>query len=350
MKRINLLVLALIVFGLASCKKDPVVKGEFEDGIFVVNEGNFGQGNASLSFIPAGNNHAEINIFKNANNQALGDQAQSIALSGDNAYIVVTGSNKVEVADRYSMKKQATIGNGLQTPRYFEPINATTALVSCWGDTSDSTDDYLAIVNMNSNTVTGTIPVDLGPEKMLKSDDYLFVAHKGAWGTNNKVTVYDLVLNHIKQTITVGDRPNSMVVSGNFLWVLCSGEPSWTGAETAGQLYKIDMNNNFAVSQTFDFATTEHPNFLSIDGNNLFYFLNGKIYKMDTSANALPTSEFITYQGVYNMEANAGKLYISDAKNYTSEGEVVVFDAASGQEVARNTVGIIPGDIAFGLE
>ena len=350
MKRISLVLLAIIAIGFTSCKKDPVVKGDFENGIFVVNEGNFGQGNASLSFIKADYSSVAINIFNNTNSEALGDQAQSGTISGDNLYTVVTGSNKIEVADRYTMKKVVTIGNGLTNPRYMEPINETTGLVSCWGDTSDDTDDYLAIVNLNSNTVTGTIPVDLGPEKIIKSDDYLFVAHKGAWGTNNKVSVYDLVLNQVTNTIDVGDRPNSMAISGNFLWVLCSGEPSWTGSETAGQLYKIDMSNNFNIVSTFDFATTEHPNYLNIDGDNLYYFLNGEVYKMNTNDSNLPTSSFITYAGVYNMETNDGKLYISDAKNYTSEGEVVIFDLSNGQEVARKQVGIIPGDIVFNLD
>ena len=352
MRKINLLLLFVLLIGFTACEKDTpeTPTGDYAEGVFVVNEGQFMHGNASLSFTDKNVSKIENGIYKAVNNLDLGDQAQSMGFAGDNAYIVVSGSNKIEVADADTMEKVATISSGLETPRYFENINSATALVTCWGDTSDATDDYLAIVNTNSNEVTGSIPVALGPEKMVKNDDYLFIAHKGAWGTNNKVSVYDLVLKSITNTITVGDRPNSMVIKDGYLWVLCSGEPSWSGAETAGQLYKIDIDNNFAIAASFDFATTEHPNFLSLDDDNLFYFLNGKVYKMDKDATALPTSEFFSYAGVYNMEANDGIIYITDAIDYQQEGKILAFDAEDAHQIGSQTAGLIPGDIAFHLD
>ena len=350
MKKINLLLALALIISLTACEKDKPKEelGEFASGVFVVNEGNFGHGNAAISFGDADFSTITNDIYQTVNNTALGDQAQSIGFNNHKAYIVVTGSNKIEVTEDDTMKRVATISSGLTNPRYFESIGEHTALVSCWGDTSDSTDDYLAIVNTNSDEVSGRIPVDLGPEKMVKNDDYLFVAHKGAWGTNNKVSVYDLVLKQITNVITVGDRPNSMVVKDQYLWVLCGGEPSWTGNETAGQLYKIDLNNNFNIDAVFDFATTEHPNFLSLSGDNLYYYLNGKVYKMNVNDTALPTSEFMTYAGnAYNMEAYDGKLYITDAVDYQQEGKVSVFDASDAHLINEKTAGIIPGDLGF---
>ena len=360
MKKINYLLL-LLLSGLlfTACEKDEIKEepGAFADGIFVVNEGNYGQGNASLSFVNADVTSVENNIYNAVNDLALGDQAQSVGFSGENAYIVVSASQKIEVVNRETMELQVTISSGLENPRYFEEISSATALVTCWGDTNDETDDYLAIVNTTTNKVTGQIPVALGPEKMLKNDDYLFIAHQGAWGTNNKVSVYDLVLNQITQVIEVGDRPNSMVIKDNYLWVLCGGEPAWTGAETAGQLYKIDMNDNFNIVQTFDFDTTQHPAFLSLDGDNLFYYFDdssygttGIVYKMNVNDNALPSTSFFACFMPYNMEAYDGKLYLTDAKDFVQEGEIVAFDVTNGQETGRKTVGIIPGDLGFNFE
>jgi len=352
MKRINLLLLLTLLLGITACEKVPVhiEKGDFAEGIFIVNEGQFGHGNASMSFTDKNVSTIENEIYKRVNNLDLGDQAQSIGFSDDKAYIVVTGSNKIEVTEANTMEKIVTIASDLTNPRYFETINFATALVTCWGDPTDETDDYLAIVNTNSNVVTGRIPVALGPEKMVKNEDYLFIAHKGAWGTNNKVSVYDLVLHQITNTITVGDRPNSMVIKDDYLWVLCSGEPSWTGTETAGQLFKIDLNDNFNIVATFDFATTEHPNFLTGDGDNLYYYLDGKVYQMDKDATSLPTGEFLTYNGAYNMEAYDGKLYITDALDYQQEGKITAFDLDNGQQIGQQTAGLIPGDIGFHLD
>ena len=353
MKKINYFLLAVLSVSLSitSCKKEEVkVEYEFDNGIFVVNEGNFGQGNASLSFADKDVQVVKNDVFFNKNQAQLGDVAQSIGFNGDNAYIVVNGSDKITVVNRNTMEYKVTIASGLENPRYFEALNEQTALVSCWGDPMDDTDDYLAIVNTSSQTVTGSIPVNLGPEKMIKNDNYLFIAHKGAWGTNNKVSVYDLTLHQITHIIEVGNRPNSLIIEDDYLWVLCSGEPSWTGNETAGQLYKISLPD-FSISQVFDFATNEHPNFLTSNDDKLYYYLNGKIYQMDIDDTALPTSEFITYQGnAYNMEAYDDYLYITDAKDYVQEGELIVYDLSNGQEKSRKTVGIIPGDIGFNFE
>jgi len=359
MKKINYLLLLLLSGMLfTACEKEEIKEepGAYADGIIIVNEGNMGQGNASLSFTDADVSSVQNEIFKEVNNLDLGDQAQSISFDGDNAYIVVTNSNKIEVVDRYTMEKKVTISSGLEKPRYFETVDSSTALVSCWGDTMDETDDYLAIIDTRGYTVTGEIPVTLGPEKMVKNDDYLFIAHQGAWGTNNKVSVYDLVLKQITQEIVVGDRPNSMVIKDNYLWVLCSGEPSWAGTETAGQLYKIDINNNFNIVQTFDFETTQHPRLLSLDGDNLYYYIDGPtfgfgdVYKMNINDTALPASNFFDSFMPYNMEAHDGKLYLTDAKDFAQEGDIVVFDAHNGTEIARQTVGIIPGDIGFNFD
>ena len=353
MKQINLLLAFALIISLSACKKDktndsnPSVNNG-ESTVFVVNEGNFTQGNASLSYGDEDFANVANDAYQNANNTALGDQAQSIGFNNGKAYIIVTGSNKIEVTNDNTMERVATIASGLTNPRYFESVDSHTALVSCWGDTSDDTDDYLAIIDTNNDTVTGQVPVDLGPEKMVKNDDYLFIAHQGAWGTNNKISVYDLVLKQITNVITVGDRPNSMVIYDNYLWVLCGGEPDWTGAETAGQLYKININNNFNIEETINFAVTEHPSFLTLSGDNLYYYLDNQVYAKTTSDAAIAPTVIITYNGqAYNMEANNGKLYITDALDYQQEGTVSVYDLSDAHLINQKTVGIIPGDLAF---
>jgi len=356
MKNINYLILVLFVvsLGLTSCEKDTIdTSGKYDNGIFVVNEGNWGQGNASLSFIDKDFSGVENEVFYKTNEKHLGDVAQSINFSGDYAYIVVNASNTVEVAKRADMEFVVTIANGLFNPRYFETVNDSKALVTCWGDPDDPEDDYLAVIDTRNNVVTDKISVELGPEKMVKNDEYLFIAHRGARSTNHKVTVYDLVLDEIKQVINVGDRPNSMVIKDQYLWVLCGGEPSWTGDETAGQLYKIDINNNFNIDTIYNFDVSEHPDLLNLDGDNLYYYLNGNVYKMNVNDAALPSTAFFTYEsdyyGAYNMETYNGKLYLTDPKDYVQEGEVIVFDLSNGNEISRKTVGIIPGDLGFNV-
>ncbi len=351
MKKNNLLLLALVLLlSFQSCKKDetPIYESEFKDGVFVVNEGQFMHDNASLSFIDNDFANIQNNVFQSINNQNLGDVAQSMSFIDDKAYVVVNNSNKIVVVNTDDLSYESTIATQLTNPRYMEYTGADRAFVSCWGDGLDANDDYLAVINTIHDTFMFKIPVSEGPEKLISNEDYLFVAHKGGWGSNHIVTAINLATLNKDAEITVGDRPNSMVIKDDILWVLSSGEPSWPGNETAGKLSKIDINT-LSVIQEFTFDTTQHPDHLSLDEDNLYFNIGNDVYQMDKDATSLPTTPFLTYDGIaiYNMETNDGKLFISDAKDYQSEGDVVIYDLDNQQKIKTFTAGLIPGDFAF---
>ncbi len=348
----NLLLVGLIALSiLQSCKKKTTTTdtlGKYEEGVYVVNEGNFGQGNASLSFVDKDLETIENDVFYKVNNVHLGDQAQSVAFVDEKVYLVVTGSNKIEVADKKDLKRKATIATDLENPRYAQEIPGNRAIVSCWGDPTDATDDYLAVVNAINDVVYTKIPVELGPEKLCQTEAYLFVAHKGAWGTNHIVSVVDLTSFNVIKTIDVGDRPNSMVLNDDNLWVLSSGEPDWTGNETGGKLTKIDLSD-LSIVNTIDFPTTSHPDHLSEDDDDLYYNIGNSIYKIGNNTTTLPSSSFLEYDGIgiYNMEINDGLLFVTDAKDYQQEGNVVIYDITNKNKIKTFTAGIIPGDLGF---
>ena len=93
LRKIGMFALAITV--LSSCKKDNIddiyVAGNYEDGYFVTNEGNFGTGNGSISFVDE-YGAVENNVFASINSFALGDVVQSMNIINDNAYIVVNNS------------------------------------------------------------------------------------------------------------------------------------------------------------------------------------------------------------------------------------------------------------------
>ncbi len=349
-KNLLLFTAILLVFGIQSCKKTTttIPVGKYEKGIFVVNEGNFGQGNASLSFIDNELKNIENDVYFTVNQVHLGDQAQSIAFVEDKTYIVVSNSNKIEVAKGDDLKRLGTIASELILPRYAEEIPGDRAIVSCWGEGSDNTDDYLAVIDTQHDVVVDKIPVEVGPEQLCKYENYLFIAHKGAWSTNNKVSVLDLNTMQIIKTIPVGDRPNSLVHDDDYLWVLSGGEPDWTGNETGGKLTKIDLTS-LDVVQNIDFAQNAHPAHLSKDDEQLYYNIGNDVYKMNINDTTIPSSAYLTYDGaqIYNMETNEGLLFISDAKYYQQEGDVVIYDLSNGQKTKTFTAGMIPGDFGF---
>ncbi|MFS4418662.1 YncE family protein [Maribacter sp. 2307ULW6-5] len=323
----------------------------YENGALVLHEGGFGAGNASVSFIPDDYTGVENGIFKSVNAVATwGDTAQSMAFDGDLAYIVVNNSQKIEVVNRYTFETVWTIGGGdtgdFLNPRYMAIANGK-GYVSNWGDGSDPTDDFIAVVNLEAGEVEAKIPVGEGPERLLAKDNAVYVAMQGGFGQNNIVSVIDAMTNTLSTTITVADRPNSLQLDadGN-LWVLSGGNPSWTNNETAGQLDKISTDTN-VVDASFTFDQTEHPSYLSVDEGSLYYYLNGAVFEMDMSNTTLPTEAAISGRNYYDMAVEGGRLYGLDAKDFASPGSVEIYNLDNRSLLTTLEVGINPGEVYF---
>lgn len=321
----------------------PVEPEAYENGILISNEGPFGNGTGTITFISDDFSVVEQDIYKKVNGSELGNIVNSMGFTDESAYIVVNNSHRVMIADRYSFEKTDSIVSGLENPRHFASNGSTRGYITAWGDSMDENDDYVAVIDLTTNTISTTIPVELGPEKILHHGSNMYVAHEGAWGQNNLISV--ISGTSVTKTITVGDIPNSMVVVGDHLYVLGGGNPDYSGNESAGSITKIDLTSN-EVIETFTFEETEHPSELVTDGVNLYYTLNGSVYKTGLSSISLP-GEPIIDGFFYRLEINNGLLYATDAKDYVSNGSLYVYDLTSYTKISEVATGLIPGGIYF---
>lgn len=354
--KLHKLILTAIAGSLlfVSCSDDDSQdkpSGAYDNGILILNEGNYGKGNASVSFLSdAADSEVENNIFSAVNNGVLlGDTGQDMGLEGDLAYIVLNVSNKIEVVNRYTFTKVATISTGLINPRYIAFSNGK-AYVTCWGDATVATDDYVAVINLALNTVGTTIPVAEGPERIVEENGKLYVAHKGGYNFGNTVSVIEASGNSVIKSITVGDSPNSLEVENGNLYVLSSGLPSWAGTETTGQLDVISLNNN-TVTKTIDFAGIAHPSNLVIEDNKIFYTVDNGIFTSPVSSPTLPSAPLFTtaaqdVYGIYGFAVEDGHIYIGDAGDYTNPGKLLIYSTA-GTLVDSFTVGLLPSGFFF---
>ena len=351
MKQVSILVAMAALFTV-SCSNDDdgvvieEVKGDYQNGILVANEGPFNNGSGTVTYISNDSLLVKDAIFKLENNEDVGNILQSIAFDEELAYIVVNNSHKIHVVNRYTFKSEGVIDDGLLNPRYMTVSNGK-GYVTNWGDTADETDDYIAVIDLISNTVSESIPVELGPEAITSNANFVYVAHKGAFGQNNKVSIIDSSSDLIASTLTVGDFPNSMQwdTAGN-LWVLSSGAPEYTGEETNGTLTEINTSDN-TISQTLDFDTTEHPSALSVEDDTFYYGMSNAVYSFESGSDVLPTEAYINDVSFYTMTVNNGKLYGTDAKDYVSKGDLYIYDLNTKTLTNTISVGIIPGGIYF---
>lgn len=337
---------------LTSCSSDDSAPntsiGDYSKGIWIINQGNFGSGNASLSFY---NGTIENKVYNKVNNLDLGDTAQSSIIDGDRLYIVVNVSNKVNVINRHTGELIAEIDTGLNNPRYGVKVGSNQLYISNWGDGSNATDDFIAIINTDTYEVEKTISVVEGPEKIVLLNEKIYVLHKGGWGFGSTVSAINTATGTVT-SIAVGDIPNSYAVDGNDLYVLCGGKPYYTPVETEGKLFKIDTTND-TTSLVIDFdrdsTIKEHPSNFQLSDNEsgkAYYEMSGSIYSETLNPNATP-SVVLENVNISDMKIEGVSLYYTDPGDYSSAGTFVQYNLSTQKEVKRVTTDIIPGDITI---
>ncbi|GGB74118.1 hypothetical protein GCM10007424_12540 [Flavobacterium suaedae] len=339
---------------LTSCSSDddaitePAPTGDYVNGMFIVNEANYGAGNSTISFYSE-EGVLSNGIFASVNGFDLGDTAQSMGFNDDLAYIVVNYSNKIEVVNRYTFESVATVDTGLDNPRYIAFENGK-AYVTNWADPTDTEDDYVAVIDLSSNTVIASIAVAEGPENILEENDMIYVAHKGGYGYGTTISVIDPSTDAISTTIPVGDVPNAMEAENGKLYVICGGAPSWSSAETSGELYVVNLADN-TVETSYAFSGMVHPSNASIENGTLYYTVDAAIYGMSLTATTLPETPIfsVTEQGaygIYGFKAENNKIYVGDAVDYNSAGNVYIY-SLTGDLQQTLSVGISPNGFYF---
>lgn len=343
----NRLFYILIVIACVSCSKEQlgpqcescneeIVLSESTD-VLIMNEGNFGWGNGSLSLYQPSSNSITNNVFTQANSIPLGDVVQSAFEYGNNLYIVVNNSGKIEVVNKTSFTAVATI-SGFNSPRYFLPINSTKAYVT------DLYANAIQIVDLSTNSITGSISTGGWTEKLLMYNDTVYACDM----TNDNLLIIDPATNSIIDSIKVGVQPNSLVKDkNNKMWVLCSGGIS----QDNPKLIKFNPQLR-TIESTFIFSSiSDSPSNLCInkDGSELYY-TNSNIYQMNVNATSLPSGFFIannnnTFYGL-GIHPDSDEIYVADAVDYVQSGVIFRY-SASGTLLHQFNSGIIPGNFLF---
>lgn len=351
------LTLAIGSLFFVSCSNDDdrtpeVSLGKYDNGVLVLNQGGFGHGDASVSYISSDFSAQQNDIFSIVNPRiTLGDTGQDIGLNDELAYIVLNVSNKIQIVNRYTLLNVTSITEGLKNPRYIAFVNGK-GYVTNWGDASNPADDYVAVIDLATNTVTSKIPVQEGPERIIEKDGKLYVAQTGGWGYGTDVTVIDASSNTVTTTIKVGDVPECLQIKDGELWVGCTGNPSYATppkVQSAGSIVKINLATN-QVTSTFAYAT-KHLYNMVIEDNDAYYTAGSGIYKFSLSATALPETPFFStveqgVYGVYSFAIEDDNIYVGDAGNYQNNGKVYVY-SMTGTLNHLFSVGVVPAGFFF---
>ncbi|GAB3587889.1 DUF5074 domain-containing protein [Hymenobacter daeguensis] len=354
----------LALLALASCSPDnetTTAPSSDNNSVYVLNEGPFsnGTGVGTVSLFDKTSKAVTNDLFQSVNGRRLGNLTQSMAVRDKRGYIVMNGSNKVEVVSLPDFKSVGVI-NGLQSPRYILPISTSRAYVTQWGNYS-TVRAGIKIVDLITNTVVDSIATGSTPGRLTLAGGKVFVANSGS-GT---VTVIDPATNRVTNTLTVGASPNSFALDKNArLWVLCGGNVVYTsnysavdyGLTTAGSLYSIDPANPTTGTTTRTFASNLFaPSDLQANGaGDQLYFRavnaftgNGAVVRFGIADAALPslTTPFITGQFYgLGIDPISGTIYTGTG---TFSADKMARYQTDGTKIDETTVGAGPNGFVF---
>ncbi len=345
----------LFLIAIISCSKSPVrvvhpvtplQDSTFENGIFVINEGDYLHGNASVTFITP-KNSVEQNIFEAQNNRSLGDVAESMQTFKDSGFILVNNSNKIEVVSLKNFKSVKSIIDG-NSPRYMAIVDSTKAYV---------TNMYqdISIINMSTFAIEKSIHTGTWTESLIQYNNYMFVSSIGLMDEttsqrNACVFVINIKSDQIIDSIKTGKEPVGVVMDKkNKIWVLCTGGYDHYESPT---LLRIDPTLMF-VEKTFSFPNpNDTPSRLCINAHkDTLYFLDNGVYQMPVSSTAIPLSPLIPANGhLYyglGIHPSSGNIFVSDAIDYVQNGVVYQYNQISGSLMNTFNAGITPGSFCF---
>lgn len=322
---------SLLLFSTSCRNNDEEItppKGAYENGIFISNEGNFGKPNASVSFISNDLATVENNIYgKNNGDAQLGDVLQSVGLNGDNAYLVLNNSNKVEVVNRYTFKKVATVTENLKLPRYIAFSGNNYYVTNSSGNT-------VTVYNTAGNTFVKKIDVGDTVERIVEAGGKIFVQN-AAWGTGKSLTIINPSSNNIDKTFALPEGNIQKTVSHDgFAYVL-------TASDSDSYIYKL--NPSGAVTATTKLTGVKKASNLQIAGNKYIFSSGAKIYAMEIGSATVPapiiTQSANSWDTLYGFSVVDGKIFTSNAKGFTEASEITVYDT-SGKVLKTFTAGM----------
>jgi YVTN family beta-propeller protein len=340
-------------FLLSSCEKDKDNNSEplpdNLNGVFIVNEGAFGAGNGSISFLSADSNYFVKDLYTNVNGLPLGDVVQSMTIFGSKAYIVVNNSQKVEVVNIKDFTSQGPI-EGLSSPRSFVGSSAK-------GYISDWTSNKVHIVDLNSLAIIKSVDCGQGPEEMAIAQGKLFVCNSGGFTDDSTITVIDLATETVVNTIPTNWNPSSIKsdIDGN-LWVLCKGslgsDFTPTPDDAPGALLRINPVT-YAIEKSFVFNYNQHPAKMQMNAakNNLYFLMgtygySGVVFSYAINEPVMPVVPFIN-QEFYGLGVNPtdGKIF-GGRTNFSSDTYMLRY-TQTGNLIDSIQVGIGPNGFAF---
>ncbi len=336
----------ILCFGLLmQCKKDQPPQNSSSGSItsskrlLICNEGNFGLGNGSISVYDPVSGNVVTDAYRTANNnQYIGDVLESYSRFEGKYYWAVNNSGKVVITDLNFVRLSSV--SGFISPRYIEVVGNNKAYVSNL-QLNLQLPNYIQIIDLNQNAITGTIRIDGWTEQMAQSYGKVFITNV----YKKYLYVVDASSDAVVDSIFLNAGSNCIIKDQNEkIWVACD-----TSAGNSSRLVRINPVSHQIELDLSLHSTQSSISRMEINGSgSTIYYLMNDLYKFGITQTAVPTASFIlqsgrTFYGL-GIDPYDETIYVSDAINFNQSGVVYRYKS-DGTAVANFHAGIIPGNM-----
>jgi DNA-binding beta-propeller fold protein YncE len=349
---ITIILLISFFFGCVESPTNPKSNiGELsEHGAYILCEGLYGQNNSTLSRYDYKSEIAYNNFFKLINGKNIGDTANDIVIKGDTTFIVVSTQNKILMFNTGTGKYYSEIQiEGGKCPRKMAVINDSILLV---------TDLYCHcfwVINYNRKIILQKVPTGPAPEGIVVTLDYIFVANSGLgdylsdYAYSGTVSVFDR--NTFNFITTFNGLPNviELKISNKFnkLYARYNHLPKYT--DSTGGIAEFDIATLTETRRWIDKAGQMS---ISEEQEKLFYISENGVKVINLAdTNSVPELILIKQRAKdfwYSIAVNKNDLWIGNAKDYQSNGEILIYDLDNPQNPKKYLkVGLNPNTIVF---
>ena len=372
----------LLAIGLTSCRGDEiVVPSEYEllpipvrtessfapdepIGMYLLNEGNMGSNKASIDYVDFCNGYYIRNIYGERNPNVikeLGDVGNDIQVYGNRLYAVINCSHKVEVMDLRTCRRIGQVD--IPNCRYIR-FHGDKAYVSSYvGPVSIDPNAQLgAIFEIDTATLKITREVSVGyqPEEFEIIGNYLYVANSGGYHApdyDSTLSVVDLTDFRQVKKIPVCVNPHRVRKDPyNRLWITSRGDHK----DVQPQLICFSPIANSLLPVTNAPTASE---MVMMGDSMYFYGVNWNNQTEENNINSgiinVRTHEVVSKGFItdgteknikipYGILVNPynGDIYVTDAKNYVSSGQLHCYSREGKRRWSVRT-GDIPAHMCF---
>jgi YVTN family beta-propeller protein len=324
-------------------------------GEYILSEGT--TNNTKLSYYSNTTNKIIGDFFLQQNpslTAGLGDIGNDMIIYGSKLYIIMNQSGLVTVLNASNAIFQKNIPfkiegtNTTKGPRYAASAKGKVYV--------SSTDGTVSIIDTTSLTIIGSIDVGSNPEQLAVSGDKLFVTNSGGYNFPNydsTVSVINLINNTAGIKIKVGLNPRKIVAddSGN-LYVVVTGNYG----SIPSKIVKIN-----SVTESVTYSADTAVNTIAYFNNKLFVTNDFAYTGLSSNVRILSTSNFSNIGSSFvtdgtqiqtpyglNIDEVSSDVYITDAKNFASSGEVFCFDKNGKKKFSFSvSPGVNPNKVLF---